>query len=297
MFIQNLRQGVAERLGMGYDTLREINPKLIYGSASGYGPQGPDSYRPSYDGIGQARSGMMMSATPVGAPPMRVGAGVSDQVGAVMLCLGVLAALVAREKQGIGQKVDTSHLGSNMWLQGNSLTMVLLTGTPPAPYDMKVPANPLSNSYQCKDGTWISLQHMQPDRVWQPFTAVLGMAELADDPRFATTDARRDNSEEITEILVQRFATRTYDQWHQAFKEAGDFIYDKVQFLHELEQDPQVIANDYITTFDHPDLGAVKMSNHPNIYSETPAGIWREAPELGLDRDDIARLRAAGAIL
>ena len=128
VFVQNFRQGVAERLGLGYDTLREINPMLVYGSASGYGPNGPDSNLPSFDGCGQARSGLMMSATPAGAlEPNRVTQGASDQMGAIMLCLGVLAALVARNEQGVGQKVDSSHLGSNMWLQGNGITMSLLT--------------------------------------------------------------------------------------------------------------------------------------------------------------------------
>ena len=308
VFIQNFRQGAAERLGMGYETLRELNPLLIYGSATGYGPRGAESARPSFDGIGQARSGLMMSATPEGAEPRRVGGGVSDQVGAVMLCLGVIAALVARDKQGIGQKVEASHLSANMWLQGTILTMSLLSGTAPAPYNREVPVNPLTNSYQCKDGTWIHLMHVQPDRYWKPFAAVLGIKELVDDPRFDSILSRQENSAELTQILDRRFATRTYDQWDQAFREAGDFIYDKVQHLHELEHDPQVIANDYITTFDHPALGPIKTCNHPNIYSETPAGFWREAPELGqhteeilieelgLDWDDIGRLREAGAI-
>ena len=308
VFVQNFRQGVAERLGMGYETLRDINPLLIYGSGTGYGPHGAESVRPSFDGIGQARSGLMMSATPEGAEPMRVGGGISDQVGAVMLCLGVIAALVAREKQGVGQKVEASHLSANMWIQGQSLTMSLLSGTAPAPYDRKVPVNPLTNSYHCKDGTWIHLMHVQPDRYWKPFAAVLGIEEMVDDPRFDDMPNRAENSAELTQILDRRFATRTYAQWDQAFKEGGDFIYDKVQSLHQLEDDPQVIANDYITSFDHPALGLVKACNHPNIYSETPAGFWREAPELGqhteeiliedlgLDWDDIGRLREAGAI-
>ena len=101
VFVQNFRQGVADRLGMGYDTLREINPMLVYGSASGYGPEGPDSHLPSFDGCGQARAGLMMTTTPIGSDePTRLPLGVSDQIGAIMLCTGVLAALVARSQQG-----------------------------------------------------------------------------------------------------------------------------------------------------------------------------------------------------
>ena len=310
VFVQNFRKGIAEKLEMDYETLREVNPALIYSSASGYGPKGPDAHRPSFDFTAQARSGLMMSSTPAGADePTRVTAGISDQMGAIMLCLGILAALVARDKQGIGQNVDASHLGSNMWLQGHSITMSLLSGSRSAPYDRKRPINPLANMYRCKDGLWIQLMHMQPDRYWGPFTAVLEITELVDDPRFANMEDRTENAAELVEILDRRFATKTYDEWDGAFRESGDFVYDKVQSIYDLEQDPQVIANGYITTFDHPALGSVKMCSHPIFYSETPAGIWREAPELGQHTEevlmeelgygweDIERLRQAGAIL
>ena len=311
VFVQNFRQGVAERLGLGYDTLREINPMLVYGSASGYGPNGPDSNLPSFDGCGQARSGLMMSATPAGASePNRVTQGASDQMGAIMLCLGVLAALVARNEQGMGQKVDSSHLGSNMWLQGNGITMSLLTkGGKFGSYERKKAANPLSNLYRCKDGRWVQIMHLQPDRHWVPFSKVMGMEEYINDARFATMDDRTQNNTELVEIIDQRFATKSFDEWDKTFREAGDFIYARVQEIEELQDDPQVIANDYITTFDHPALGSVKMCNHPVTYSETPASIYREAPELGqhteeilieelgYDWPDIERLKDAGAIL
>ena len=311
VFVQNFRQGVAERLGLGYDTLREINPMLVYGSASGYGPNGPDSNLPSFDGCGQARSGLMMSATPAGAlEPNRVTQGASDQMGAIMLCLGVLAALVARNEQGVGQKVDSSHLGSNMWLQGNGITMSLLTkGGKFGSYERKKAANPLSNLYRCKDGRWVQIMHLQPDRHWVPFSKVMGMEEYIEDPRFATMDDRTQNNTELVEIIDRHFATKTFDEWDKSFREAGDFIYSRVQEIEELQDDPQVIANDYITTFNHPALGAVKMCNHPVTYSETPAGIFREAPELGqhteeilidelgYDWPDIERLKDKGAIL
>ena len=311
VFVQNFRQGVAERLGLGYDTLREMNPKLIYGSASGYGPEGPDSHLPSFDGCGQARSGLMMSATPAGAEqPGRVLHGVSDQMGGIMLCLGVLGALVARGQQGIGQRVDTSHLSSNMWLQGLGIGMGLLSGTRRVgAYDRTRPANPLSNIYRCKDGRWVQFMLIQADRYWKPFMNTLGLQELIEDPRFANSDDRATNSAELVAIMDERFATKTYDEWDQALTDGGDFIYAKVQDIGELENDPQVIANAYITDFDHPVLGNVKVCNHPNTYSETHTGIWREAPELGQHTEevlveelgysweDIEALKDKGAIL
>ena len=312
VFVQNFRKGVAERLGLGYETLREINPMLVYGSASGYGPEGPDAYLPSFDGNGQARSGLMMSAKPIGArEPTRITQGVSDQIGAIMLCLGVLAAIVAREQRGAGQKVEASHLSSNMWLQGLGISMSLLAGGDGrfGGYDRTRPSNPLANMYECKDGRWIQFMHLQPDRYWKDFAAVLGIGELVDDARFATMHGRAENSAELVKILDRRFAARTFEEWERALREAGDFIYAKVQTIEELEDDPQVIANEYITAIDHPTAGAVKMCNHPNTYSDTPARIQSAAPrlgqhaedvlidELGYSWDDIQRLRDTGAIL
>ena len=310
VLVENFRKGVAERLGVGYETLREINPRLVYGSASGYGPEGPDAYLPSFDGCGQARGGLMLAATPLGAKePTRVIHGVSDQIGAIMLCQGVLAALVSRSIRGTGQKVDASHLSSNMWLQGMGLGMSLMTGGEAiGPYDRKRPVNPLASMFECKDGRWIQLMHLQPDRQWEAFATVLGIPELIGDPRFATMEARAENTE-LVQVLDQIFLTRTYDEWDGAFREGGDFIYAKVQGIHELPDDSQVVANNYISTFDHPVFGPIKVCNHPNIYSDTPAGVWREAPELGqhteeilIDElgytwDDVTAFQEAGAIL
>ncbi|MCH8310893.1 MAG: CoA transferase, partial [Chloroflexi bacterium] len=311
VFVQNFRQGVAERLGIGYDTLHEINPLLVYGSASGYGPNGPDSALPSFDGCGQARGGLMMAATPIGAKePSRVAGGVSDQIGAIMLCQGVLAALVARHVQGIGQKVDTSHLSATMWLQGLGISMSLIMGSQPfGAYDRKNPRNALANLYMCKDERWIQLMHLQPDRYWESFMTVMGLEELLNDPRFETMELRSDNGAALVEALDVQFATKTFDEWDKIFRSGHDFIYAIVQDIVDLADDPQVIANDYITEFDHPTIGPIQMCNHPNIYSETPSGIFREAPELGqhteeilideLDYtwDDINDLRDAGVIL
>ena len=289
VFIENFRKGVAERLGVGYEDLRVINPMLVYGSATGYGPNGPDSALPSFDGCGQARGGLMISATPAGAEePVRVSQGVSDQMGAIMLCQGVLAALVARHVQGVGQKIDASHLSANMWLQGMGLSMSLIMGGNRfGAYDRKSAWNVLANLYKCKDGRWIQLMHLQPDRYWESFMTSLGLSELVDDPRYATNQSRAENREELVLVMDRQFLTRTSAEWDQHFRATGDFIYARVQSTDELEHDPQVIANNYITTFDHPVIGSIKMCNHPNIYSETPSGIFKEAPELGQHTEEI----------
>ena len=312
VFVQNYRQGVAERLGVGYDTLREINPMLVYGSANGYGPAGPDSHLPSFDGCGQARAGLMMSATqPDAEYPTRISQGVSDQMGAIMMCLGVLSALVCRNQTGVGQKVEASHLSANMWLQGLGISMSLLNkGQTFGSYEREAPTNPLSNLYKCKDGRCLQLMHLQPDPYWRPICRAMGMDDIIDDPRFTDMRARAENTIELVRIMDEKFASKTADEWDDIFREFEvDFIYAKVQSITDLVDDVQVQANEYITDFEHPVLGDVQMCNHPNIYSETPAGLWREAPELGqhtedilieelgYDWDDIRELQDAGAIL
>tara|TARA_Y100000310_G_scaffold277516_1_gene295325 strand:+ start:231 stop:1409 length:1179 start_codon:yes stop_codon:yes gene_type:complete len=288
VFVQNFRKGVAERLNVGYETLSEINPMLIYGSASGYGPEGPDAHLPSFDGCGQARAGLMMSATPVGVKePTRVTQGVSDQMGAIMLCQGVLAALVARHIQGIGQKVDASHLSANMWLQGLGISMTMMRGGAFEAYDRLNSRNPLANLYECKDERWIQLMHLQPDRQWEPLMTIMGLTHLLDDPRFSNMDTRMENGTALVAEMDKAMATKTYDEWDELFRTSGDFIYAKVQTINELQDDPQVIANEYITEFDHPSIGTVKMCNHPNHYSKTPAKIWREAPQLGQHTEEV----------
>ena len=310
VFIENYRKGIPERLGMDYETLRKINPRLIYGSGTGYGPEGPDSAKPSLDGCGQARSGLMMSATPLSASePSYVSGAVSDQMGGIILCLGVVSALYAREQTGMGQRVDVSHLSSTMWLQGLAVSMQLLSGYHYGAMDRKNPMNPLVNAYECEDGRWIQFMSAQFQRYWADFATALGLEELIDDPRAVDIQGMTGESPELTAVIAERFKTKPADEWMEILNRYEDLIFAKVQTIPELEHDPQVVANNYITGFDHPVIGDVKMCNFPVTFSDTPAGVWKEAPELGQDTeailleelgrdwDDIQRLQECGAIL
>ena len=168
VFVQNCRQGVADRLGLGYEALRERNPKLIYANASGYGPEGPDSGEPSFDVVGLARSGIMLAAGEPDMPPLAIAGGVADQMGAIMLAYGVLAALIARERHGVGQVVDASHLGSMAMLQGLSLSAQLMMGFALPRQPRSRAGNPLWNHYRCADDKWIAVAMLQPDRYCLP---------------------------------------------------------------------------------------------------------------------------------
>lgn len=288
VFIQNFRKGVAERLELDYETLRALNPQLIYGSATGYGPEGPDSGEPSFDHLALARSGIMMAAGEPGMPPLAIAGGVADQMGAIMLAYGVLAALLARERSGVGQKVDTSHLGSMMMLQGLSLSSRLMNGFAFPRMERSRAGNALWNHYRCKDDRWIALAMLQSDRYWADFARALDHPEWVEDERFANLQARGANADVVVAALDEVFATKTREEWLVLLKEReGDFIYTVVNSLDDIPDDPQVKANDYVVDFEHPAHGTVQVIGMPVHLSETPGEVRLPAPEFGQHTEEI----------
>jgi len=308
VFVQNFRKGVAERLGLHYAALREHNPHIIYANATGYGPEGPDSGEPSFDQLGLARSGIMFAAGDPDMPPLPIGGGIADQMGAVMLAYGVLAALVARERFGMGQQVDASHLGSMSFLQGLSLSSKLMNGFAFPRMPRARAFNPLWNHYRCADDLWIALGMLQADRYWEDFCRAVDRADLATDPRFASMGERAANSEACVAALDQVFAARPRDEWMEILRKGGDFIYTIVNRVDDLAEDPQMLANDYVIDFDHPTHGATRYVGIPVGLSETPGAVRAPAPEhgqdteivltelLGYDWDEVTALRERGVI-
>jgi crotonobetainyl-CoA:carnitine CoA-transferase CaiB-like acyl-CoA transferase len=308
VFVQNFRKGVADKLGLGYEALKKYNPKLIYASATGYGPFGPDSAEPSFDYMGLARSGIM---TAVGEPdmaPQAITGGIADQMGAIMLSYGVLAALIARDKYGVGQQVDSSHLGSMTALQGLNVSCKTILGKEFKRMPRAAAPSPLWNHYQCGDGKWICLAMAQQDRYWQGFCKVLGISEITTDSRFDTMQKRAENAAQLVPVLDKVFASKPRDYWMKAFKEGGDFIYTVVNSIDDLMSDEQMIQNNYIVDYDHPRIGKTKLVGFPLRLSETPADPRGAAPEfgehtellltelLGYSWEDVARLKEAEVI-
>jgi crotonobetainyl-CoA:carnitine CoA-transferase CaiB-like acyl-CoA transferase len=303
VFAQNFRKGVAAKLGLDYQTLSRYNPKLIYASASGYGPKGPDAGEPSFDYMGLARSGIM---TAVGEPdmdPQNITGGIADQMGAIMLAHGIVVALLARERLGVGQEVDTSHLGSMMALQGLNLSCRLTLGKEFKRFYRTKAVNPLWNHYKCQGDKWICLAMPQADRYWSDFCQALGIQELEKDPRFATMKVRGKNAEELIMILDKVFASKPRDEWMGILKAGGDFIYTLVNNINDLPDDPQMLANEYVVDYDHPAWGSIKVVGSPLILSKTAADPRGTAPEfgehteqilidtLGYSWDDVVRLK------
>ncbi len=281
VFVQNFRKGVADKLGIGYEALSQRNPQLIYASATGYGPFGPDSGEPSFDYMGLARSGIM---TAVGEPqmePLSIAGGIADQMGAIMLAYGVMAALLAREKYGMGQEVDISHLGSMTALQGLNVACKAILGKEFKRMPRAAAPSPLWNHYKCGDDKWICLAMPQQDRYWADFCKVLGIEHVLDDPRFATMGDRADNAKDLIPILDAAFASRPRDAWMQALKEGGDFIYTVVNTIADLPTDEQMLANEYIVDYEHPSIGKTQLVGVPVRLSKTPGDPRGAAPEFG----------------
>ena len=305
IFVQNFRKGVAEKMGLDYATLSKYNPKLIYATGTGYGRRGPESNDPSFDYLAQARSGIMTNQAEPDLPPLVIRGGVADQMGAWCLAYGILAALVARERLGIGQEIDGSILGAMIQFQGLGIGQYLICEEAGAgKVSRKKPFNVLWNHYQCSDGKWIALGMMQPDRYWATVCRAIGREDLATDPKFCDMASRRENSEEVVRILDGIFATKPRHEWLKIFKVApGEVICGPVNDTDDLVDDPQVRANEYIIDFNHPFLGTIKMPGIPVGFSKTPGSVRREAPGfgqhteevltevLGLSQDEIGRLK------
>ena len=287
VFVQNFRLGVAERLGLDYNSLSQYNPQLVYASTSGYGLKGPDSQKPAWNMMGLARSGIMTAVSTSDEDPVEIFGGIADQLGAMSLAYGILAALVARERNGFGQEVDASLLGSMIALQGLPIGMHLLTNLGLDVPPRKQTPNPLSNHYRCLDGRWIELTILQSDRHWPDFCRALGIERLQEDPRFENMDTRAEHSPELIAILDEVFGTRTYEQWAHALQGNGDIAFTRIQDRSELASDPQVIANEYITSYDHPALGKIKMVGQTVKLSKTPGTIRLPAPEMGQHTEEI----------
>jgi crotonobetainyl-CoA:carnitine CoA-transferase CaiB-like acyl-CoA transferase len=288
VFVQNFRPGTAENLKMDYKTLCQYNPKIVYGTGSGFGLKGPEARRPAMDFLGVARSGIMFTAKGPNEPPQVTTGGLADDVESIFLTLAIMTALYTREKFGFGQEVDVSHLSSMMNVQRGMMAVSLLTGqSDPGVPDRRKAPNPIYNTYQCKDGKWLVFGHFQPDPWWPNFCQAVGLEPLIRDPRFKDYKSREKNNEELIKKLDVIFIEKTRAEWTDVLNK-NDLIWGEVNTLTDLHNDPQVLANDYIVDFDHPTLGPIKTLGMPMKFSKTPGvAIHSRAPELGEHTEDI----------
>lgn len=289
IFVHNFRPGVPEKYGLDYETLKALNPQLIYASASAFGAKGADGGARAYDTLGSARSGiswaMMQPGTDI---PISPPGAMADQMGAIMLAYGVLAAVAARYRHGVGQHVETSLLGSMMWLQGLQFAMQLIMGFSLSGRERPANVrNPLFTHYRCADGKWIALAMLQSDKFWNGFVEVVERPELLDNGLFPDHLARLRNGNQCAAILEEAFASRDRAYWLQALAAKDDFPVCAVNSIEDAAEDPQSLANQYVIDFDHPVRGPTRMPGFPLLLSETPASVRLRAPELGEHTEEV----------
>ncbi|HEX2172791.1 MAG TPA: CoA transferase [Dehalococcoidia bacterium] len=281
--VENFRRGVMDRLGFSYEKFREINPRVIYAVASGYGPVGPIAERPSYDMIGQAMGGIMVAqgGGPDHTPELIVG-GLADQVGSMMLAYGIMTALVARERFGVGQKVDVSLLGSQIALQGWGYSRYLRQRKQP---NVPADANPLASHYQAADGKWLIICSIDPKQ-WPDVCAAFDLMDLAEHPLFATPRDRFKNQAELRARLQSQIQTRPRQEWLDRLLQ-NDIPHGPVYSYAEAAEDEQILANQYITTVEHHSLGTLGVAGCPVTLSETPGFPRSGSPELGQNTEEV----------
>lgn len=309
VFLSNLSPALLESWGLGYEKLREINPRIVYAMNTGYGPHGSTD-RASFDMTVQALTGIMARLGEPGEPPIYLGMGSGDAYGGLMSALGILIALHHRRRTGEGQMLDASLYGAQLFLVAPALQAYLATG------DRRLarqrsrldPAQPLRNAFPVADG-WLVLALDENEESWSQLCKTLEDETLAADPRFGDAPLRRSNARALVTRLDEILAGRSAEQWLARFETAG-LPASRIRTFEDLAADPQAWQNRYLTTLHCDEVDReVDLRGLPIGLSETPGRVETLGPELGEHTeilltelfgytwDDIERFKAAGAIL
>jgi crotonobetainyl-CoA:carnitine CoA-transferase CaiB-like acyl-CoA transferase len=286
VFLTNFRPGTPEKLGVGFEDLKKVNPKIIYAYATGLGINGPDRNQKSIDMTGLARSGAMFSAGNIDDAPGFIQAGYCDQMGAVSTAFGVIAALLARERLGIGQMVEVNMISAFSILNWNNVNLYSWTGKPIERNDINNPVNPLTNYYECTDEKWIMLGAYLPRDI-KVFFTLAGKPEIADNPKYTTVPGIMEDSPMLTKIVKDLFLTKNRNEWIDILK-TTEITFAPVQTVEEVHRDPQMLENHGFYTLKHPSREEpVKMLSLPFYLTETPPSIEKWAPKLGENNKDV----------
>jgi crotonobetainyl-CoA:carnitine CoA-transferase CaiB-like acyl-CoA transferase len=283
--IENYRKGTMERLGLGYEKLRDMNPGLIYCEISGFGRTGPYADLGGFDLVAQGYSGLM-SITGEGAdqPPVKCGPPVTDITAGVLATMGVLAAYVERLKTGRGQRVDTSLFEAGITQTFWQSAIALATGVSPEPMGSAHPLNAPYEAFETADG-WITIGASN-EATWQRLPPVLGLTKLLDDERFLKNIDRMRNREALNEALAPAFKQRETDEWLTLLEKSG-VPAGPVLSIGDMLAHPQARARAMVVEAEHPSLGPIETIGFPVKFSATPAAIGRGAPRLGEDTVEV----------
>lgn len=303
VFVENFRPGTAGRLGLGYEALRAVNPKLIYCSISAFGQSGPYADKPGFDTLGQAMSGLMSLLTDMEQPKV-MGIALSDYTTGLSAGYGILGALFAREKTGAGSKVETSLLQATLSFIGETAAGYLRTGQ--IPDRLARVKNAHAFAFVAKDGLPLVVHCSVPEKFWQAFLKAVDRADLAVDPRFTTRDNRRKNYAALEDELAKSFSAMTRSEWLKKLEE-NDVPTAPLYNMAEVLGDPQVKHLELTEEVEHPTAGKLKFiggavsyegiqqkeSGPPPLLGEHTRKILSE---LGYNVEQVAALEKHGAV-
>jgi crotonobetainyl-CoA:carnitine CoA-transferase CaiB-like acyl-CoA transferase len=288
--IENYRGGTMERLGIGYETLRQEFPELVYCSLSGFGRTGPYADRAGFDLVAQGMSGLMsVTGEGPGRPPMKCGPPVTDITAGILAAMGVLAAYSHRLRTGQGQAVDTSLFEAGITHTYWQSAIAMATGVAPGPMGSAHPLNAPYEAVETADG-WITIGAANQTN-WLRLLKAIGAEALAEDPRFALNRDRMANRVELAATLAPIFRAHSSAEW-LARLEAGGVPAGPVLDVNAMHRDPQTLAREMVVEVEHPRVGRMKTLGLPVKFSDTPGRVHGPAPLLG--EHSRAILREAG---
>ena len=285
VLVENFRTGTMDSFGLGYDVLAEINPRLIYCSVSAFGRTGPRKDAPGYEALMQAFSGIMSITGEPDGQPVRSAVSFLDLTTGILCTLGVSAAVIQREKTGLGQRVDGSLLETAVSLLAYHAEGYLLAGTVPRPLGSGHPSLSPYRNFRCGDGQWVFIAAAN-DRFWQKLARALGLAELATDPRFARNLERVKHRAELEAILEKAVAGYQREPLLELL-EAADVPATPVNTVAQVMSDAQTLERGIVQRAQHARLGDIPVIGTPLRFSRMAPGVRSAAPQRGEHTESI----------
>ena len=304
VMLESLRTGTADRMGLGYDVISELNPRIVYCSVSGYGRTGPLADKPGYDLIIQGYSGLMSTTGEPDGPPLRTGYSLVDLFTGMMAYGSIVTALYNREHTGKGQYVEASLLEGQVAVMSYHAVGYLATGRVPGRLGSGHPSLVPYQAFPSSDGFFII--GCGNDGLWRRLCPAIGREDLMDHPKFQTNTLRVENRAEIVSILSEHTKSKTTAEWVDIITEAGVPV-GPINRVSDVVVDPQVLAREMMVDLPHPRVPDLKVPGSPLKLSDTPPSYRRRPPEhgehneeiltdLGYSKDDISKLKEEGAI-
>jgi formyl-CoA transferase/CoA:oxalate CoA-transferase len=284
--IENFRPGTADRIGVGYERLRQENPRLVYCSISGFGQDGPYRDRPGYDALAQAMSGMMSISGEPDGPPMKHGMSIADIGAGMWAALAIVMALLARERTGEGQYIDISLLDAQLSWLTYAAGSYFATGEDPSRYGSAHPSIVPYQPFATADG-YLMLA-VGNDRLWRQFCEAAGQPELGTRVGFATSAERVVNREAVISVVAEIMRQRPTAAWMGLLEEAG-IPAGPISTVAQALTDPHVLARQMVEMLEHPTAGPMAMTGVPAKLSATPGAVRSAPPRLGEHTDEILR--------